>query len=143
MKKMYSLKIVLFTLFFNQCNNPEQQNSKKENHNTILILQNDTLNGDRLYIYPSGKFWGFEKFSKGVKHGDSYFFYESGNMKSHWVYHEGKPDGHCYNYGDSYIGYPMEFLVYGGNGQLVFRRNHDSTGKVISEEGGVPRDWLK
>lgn len=116
------------------------------NDNTSLFLISptvDTLNGDRVYFYETGELWGRVRYKNGKKHGVSYFYYKSGNTKSYWIYYEGHPDGHCYNYADNYAGYPIEFFVYGGNGQLVYRSITDSSGKKIFEEGGVPKNWLK
>ena len=108
-----------------------------------LIPKKDTSQADRVYFYKTGELLGFEKYKDGKKHGVSRFFYPSGNTKSNWLWYEGHPDGYCYNYGDSYEGYPMEFLVYGGEGQLVLRMKYDSTGKLVSQEGKIPESWDK
>ena len=108
-----------------------------------LISGSDTINADRIYFYPTGEFKGFQKYKKGKRHGESSLFYLSGRRKDHWIWYEGHPDGPCYNYGDTYRGYPMEFLLYGGDGQLVCRMKYDSIGKLYSTEGGVPKDWDK
>jgi hypothetical protein len=139
-------KLLIIIIVLSSCdnikNNSYEINYKIGEEKTI-ILKNDSNNGDRIYISPSGDFMGFEKFLNGKKHGASLFFYKSGNTESNWNYYEGHPDGHCYNYGDSYEGYPMEFLIYSGSGKLIYREKRDSTGKVISKEGGVPKEWLK
>jgi antitoxin component YwqK of YwqJK toxin-antitoxin module len=145
---MKNLKTIFFyfilSIYFTSCNDNKFHYTYNENGVVDgLIISKDTLNSDRVYWYETGEFFGINKFKNGKLHGDSYFFHKSGNMKSHWVYFEGHPDGHCYNYGDSYEGYPMEFRVFGGKGQLVYRVKYDSTGKIYSEEGGIPKEWLK
>lgn len=144
-KNNIKIFLLLATIYLSSC--------KKSDSNLLIIetFENgkiyclsagkDTLSSDRLYFYETGSFLGVEKYKHGKKHGESHFFYESGRMKDHWIWYEGHPDGYCYNYADNYAGYPMEFMVYGGAGQLVYREKYDSTGKSISKEGVIPKEW--
>jgi antitoxin component YwqK of YwqJK toxin-antitoxin module len=100
-----------------------------------LINSNDTMNSDRIYFYKSGEIFGFDKYKNGLKHGISIRFYSTGDMESQWNYYEGHPDGHCYNYGPYQGGYPLEFMIYNGEGKLVYRKIYDKTGKLIKTEG--------
>jgi antitoxin component YwqK of YwqJK toxin-antitoxin module len=94
---------------------------------TIWFSNKNTV--DQIFNYKNGK-----------KNGHFYSFYESGAIKEHRYLSNGKEILFGADYYNDSVGIIKSALHFNSMGELFYKKNFDSTGKFISEEGHKSKD---
>ena len=101
----------------------------------IKNFKDGLLNGACYWFFSNGKLEQNVTYINGEAEGHAYFFYKSGALKSRRLYLNGKPVGYAENYFDHSTGIIHSIFKFNEDGRLVYKREFDSSGKVIKEEG--------
>lgn len=101
----------------------------------IKHFRDTVLNGSCFWFYPNGKIEQSLTYILGQVEGHAYFYYESGALKSRKVYKNNKPVGYAEDYFDHSIGMLRGIIRYNDSGQVVYKKQFDSSGNVTSVEG--------
>jgi len=101
--------------------------------------ENKKLHGESVWFYPDGTLEAKVSYKNGTEDGHAYYFYRSGALKSHRYWKDGHMEGFLVDYWDGHYGILQATLYYNQNGELIYKKTFDSTGKFISEEGHKPQ----
>jgi antitoxin component YwqK of YwqJK toxin-antitoxin module len=103
----------------------------------IKRYKNDMLDGQAQWFYLDGMVETMVSFKDGKELGNAYYFYPSGTLKSFRYWRDGKMVGYLADYYDDTLG-TIKSVLYFQDGQLTYKKNFDSLGKFISQEGVKP-----
>jgi antitoxin component YwqK of YwqJK toxin-antitoxin module len=87
------------------------------------------------WFYPDGSVERLVTFKEGIENGNAYYFYQSGALKHHRFWVNGKMTGYVCDYFDDSTAMTKNVLLYNAKGELVYKKSFDSLGQVISEVG--------
>ena len=134
--------ILLLTIFIFSCT-PDNSNIKYGYHSNkeirfIKRYKNNLLEGQSQWFYEDGTIEQTVRFNEGKESGSAYYFHEDGTLKScrHW--RGGKMVGYATDYYDDTLEIIKSILLFNSDGHLVYKKNFDTTGHLIGEEGMRP-----
>jgi len=136
--KVYALCVIVF---FYSCK-ADDPNTKVEYHRdgTVKFIKRyneGILNGQSQWFYENGNLEQTVLFKAGKEYGNAYYFYPSGALKNFRYWREGKMVGYVADYYDDTVGIIKSVLLY-DDGRLIYKKNFDSLGRFINEEGNKP-----
>jgi antitoxin component YwqK of YwqJK toxin-antitoxin module len=142
--KLFS--IVFISLLYYSCR--DNTNSKPTSENNRIInyypdgkvqeikyFKDSMLNGECFWFYPNGKLEQKVSYVNSEVNGHVDFYFESGAAKEHKFYIKGKPFGYATTYYNDTISIIKEILLFDGEGKLRYKKEFDSSGKVVKVEG--------
>jgi uncharacterized protein len=137
-------KIFLALLIISACKNYEKPNVDNGlkifyypngKIQTIKYLQDSLLTGECFWFYPNGRLEKKITYDSNQANGPVYFFYESGNLKSSRFFNKDLHVGYTTNYFDDSIGLIQSIFIFNQKGKLIYRKEFDSSGQAVKEEG--------
>lgn len=105
---------------------------------TIKYFKDSLLSGQSFWFYPNGTMMQIATYVQGKANGLAYFFYESGALQSCRIYSEDKLVGYTVNYFDKSVDLKKSIFLFNDSGQLYYKKEFDTLGNVIREEGRLP-----
>ena len=134
--------IIAIVVFLGSCKN-QNENVKTERYSNgnlkfIKNYKNGLIDGQSQWFYPSGTIEQIVLFKNGKENGNAYYFYKSGTLKSFRYWREGNMVGYVSDYYDDTVVIIKSVLIYSNKGKLIYRKNFDSIGRFINEEGKKP-----
>lgn len=110
---------------------------------SIKHYRNGVLEGQSQWFYLDGTIEQTVFFKKGKEEGNAYYFYPSGALKHFRNWKDGKMVGYANDFFDSSVWVMSAVLYFNGQGHLIYKKNYDQQGKVISEEGIQTADKMQ
>lgn len=141
--KATKTKYLLLILFFYSCTSQHSVEEKRAHFSDgslkfIKRYKNGIIDGQAQWFYPDGKVEQTVMFKNGEENGMAYYFYPSGALKHFRHWRNGRMNGYVADYYDDTAGIIKAVLIYNDNGNLLYRKDFDSLGRFISEEGSKP-----
>ena len=138
-----NLLIILFSLFlFQNCQRNKLGLEVKyyDNGNIEYIKNYDyqKLQGEAVWFFANGRLKQKIIFEMWLENGHAYYFYESGALESHRYWRNGKMVGYVADYWDDRMSIIKNVLYFNENGDLLYKKEFDSLGNYLREEGKKP-----
>lgn len=105
------------------------------NLKSILRYVDGVKNHEQLWFHENGFLSKKVLISNDTAQGMAYYFYPSGNLKADRYYRNDKPYISGVDYWDKEFGIIKYSLHFNEHGEIYYRKDFDSTGKFIGEEG--------
>ena len=103
------------------------------------IQSNNQSGGQTIWFHPGGKVEQIFSYRDGNKNGHFYSFYESGALKEHRFLRNNREILYGADYYDDSISVIRRSLHFNSNGNLFYKKEFDSTGRFLREEGDATR----
>ncbi len=104
---------------------------------TTSYYHHDQLNGESLWFFINGNLDAKVNYQDNKENGLSYYFFESGSLQSYRRWYNGLKIGYANDYYDE-SGQIKSILYYNDEGHLIYRKDLDEKGNLISIEGAEP-----
>ena len=104
----------------------------------IKRYKNNLLDGQSQWFYENGTVEQTVLFNVGKEFGNAYYFYQDGTLKNARNWRYGKMIGYATDYYDDTLGIIKSILLFNSDGNLIYKKNFDHSGHLISEEGKKP-----
>jgi len=95
----------------------------------------DTLDGEQLYFTPNETLEQKLLIANGVRTGNAYYFYEDGNLSASRLFRDNHEVWFGVDYWDNSDNLMKSSLHFNDSGQIYYKKNFDSTGRFINDEG--------
>lgn len=102
---------------------------------SIKAYKNGILNGESTLYYENGNLKSKIIYKNGLENGHAYYFFSSGALESHRFWVQGKMTGYVADYWDGEASIIKNVLLFNSNGDLIYKKEYDSLGNFIKEEG--------
>ena len=102
---------------------------------TISFYKNDILHGEQLWFYDNGTLEQKVNYVDGKRQDKAYFFYPSGRIKHSRILKNDIEIMFGADYWDDSLNLMKSSLHFNDSGQIYYKKNFDSNGQLLSEEG--------
>ena len=102
---------------------------------SILHYKDDKANGQQCFFYENGSLEQKVEEKAGIGNGHAYFFYKDGAIQSLRYYSNGKEINYGVDFWDDTFSVIKSKLFFNDSGQIYHKKNYDSLGGFLSEEG--------